>query len=163
MSFSKFNPICCSAVCPWPRIYPDPVATPCTGRGALSEIVGEVRPSLYHNSLHPSSLPPLVHHSVYFYLIVPRISPLRLSLHPIWLWSAAVRSWRDLCPLASVSQCPAGVIMMDGVISRGAFRWGVSPTVLSLGFNAFLIEFTLQTYVFAVAARDSDKSPLRGR
>lgn len=128
MSFFKFNPICCSSVCPWPQIYPDPVAIPCTGRRALSEIV---RPSLYHSSLYLSSLPLLVYH----------------SLHPICLRSASVRSWRDLRPLASVSQCPAGVIMMDGVISRGAFRWGVSPTVLSLGFNAFLIEFTLQTYV----------------
>lgn len=71
----------------------------------------------------------------------------RPTLHPICLRSASVRSWRDLCPLASVSQRPAVVIMMDGVISRGAVRWGVSPTVLSLSFNAFLIEFTPQTYV----------------
>ncbi len=53
---------------------------------------------------------------------LPSLYPYLPSLLPICSQSGSVRSWRDLCPLASVRQCPVGVIMMDGVISRGAFR-----------------------------------------
>lgn len=144
MSFPKFNPICSSAVCPWPQIYPDPVATPCRGRRAQWDSGRSASIIL----CIPQAFPLLSTTLYIFILLFPASThSVPPSLHPICLRSASVRSWRDLCPLASVSQCPAGVIMMDGVISRGAFRWGVSPTVLSLGFNAFLIEFTLQTYI----------------
>lgn len=91
MSFSKLNLICCSAVCPWPQIYPDPVATPraltstSAGRRAESEIAGEMCPSLYHlfhNYPHPWSLPPYFYHSLCFVLffIIPHIYPLCPSL-----------------------------------------------------------------------------------
>lgn len=46
---------------------------------------------------------------------------LLLSFLTIRSQCGSVRSWRDLCPLTSARQCPVGVIMMDGVISRGAF------------------------------------------
>lgn len=70
--------------------------------------------------LYPPNTPLLLSFSFHF-PHVPSLYPFLPSLPMCWR-SGSVRSWRDLCPLASVRQCPVGVIMMDGVISRGAFR-----------------------------------------
>lgn len=56
------------------------------------------------------------------FFLTPSLSLSIPSFLTICSQSGSVRSWKDLCPLASARQCPVGVIMMDGVISRGAFR-----------------------------------------
>lgn len=94
----------------------------------------------FHQVLKPSSFPAVpfassvlsvlhssfvsLHLSCSFLILTPsNSSPVCFSpsVLPLRWQTGSVRSLRYPCPLASVRQRPIGVIMMDGVISRGAF------------------------------------------